>query len=731
MMIRKILTLVAIFFLVKAFAFAQENSKKQEKVQVRIHFQMNVFGVERLKQSSDLAKHLVKNGFDDSFDSLFEKIQNKNGNYIDGKASQGKERSLLHPQWVYSVISWPENLEKGLQNDQPARIEISFPKFMQGKNQKDFWGNLKKIASNNGFVDGTGYDHEDYTRLTGNALPSKLIDLDQKAIPEALIASGAQFPQNSYPRILKIRSDWPLVQLPESFRPKDQIQAKLSTFGRFFLESESKGLNRWVVVFAQNPPTPWMMQDFNSHLNEAEIEGAMGAAIQIKSSHDTLKKFLNLPYVMCAFPVSDAWKNISTKRSSEKLIPFYFHEGIVHKELDYKGKSSPPAIGVIGNNFSGWEKVFVEESSRVRYLDLTMARNPELVPDALVEKLFPNVSKQAFKVSRDYPGSEVYLIRVDLNSPLMMEEIAGFSVGNLRASASLLARYDEIEASRRNLDSENAVLQQERSFLIDQFGETDELVKRRKEFQERKEGWNLANRQLHQKTVSLLAIADLVKKLSSVRLFLLLDEPGTLLPMAFNSTVSLYSNDMLFRKNPWLISEGKVPEKYWFGPFKDANENGWMEFNSQSSQLWENEILPLRMDPKSNPLSQGQVFNIRIRWSEVADMLTRSDENGSWISKTNLNLFLLKKVMPLNGRSKQDEFLPLIETGEKPYCLLRDGNRIIFEQQIVFNVKEAGEFYLAIKGKVEQRKNLSPLDAHRVGEIRPEIFVEKLMINSN
>ena len=164
MMIRKILTLVAIFFLVKAFAFAQENSKKQEKVQVRIHFQMNVFGVERLKQSSDLAKHLVKNGFDDSFDSLFEKIQNKNGNYIDGKASQGKERSLLHPQWVYSVISWPENLEKGLQNDQPARIEISFPKFMQGKNQKDFWGNLKKIASNNGFVDGTGYDHEDYTR---------------------------------------------------------------------------------------------------------------------------------------------------------------------------------------------------------------------------------------------------------------------------------------------------------------------------------------------------------------------------------------------------------------------------------------------------------------------------------------------------------------------------------------------------------------------------------------
>jgi len=46
-------------------------------------------------------------------------------------------------------------------------------------------------------------------------------------------------------------------------------------------------------------------------------------------------------------------------------------------------------------------------------------------------------------------------------------------------------------------------------------------------------------------------------------------------------------------------------------------------------------------------------------------------------------------------------------------------------------VKEAGEFYLAIKGKVEQRKNLSPLDAHRVGEIRPEIFVEKLMINSN
>ncbi|MFN6050850.1 MAG: hypothetical protein ACK47R_08455, partial [Planctomycetia bacterium] len=61
---------------------------------------MNVFGVERLKQSSDLAKHLVKNGFDDSFDSLFEKIQNKNGNYIDGKASQGKEISLLHPQWV-------------------------------------------------------------------------------------------------------------------------------------------------------------------------------------------------------------------------------------------------------------------------------------------------------------------------------------------------------------------------------------------------------------------------------------------------------------------------------------------------------------------------------------------------------------------------------------------------------------------------------------------------------
>lgn len=724
-MVRKTLPLFMALFLLSPWLSAQDKAVAGAKVNVRVQLQVNVFGVERLKQISDLSKHLIQNGFETPASEIFEKLQDSKVTFLEGKTISGREKSLLHPRWVYSVISWSEDLENGLKNDSPTRMQVVFPPFMQGKYQAKFWGALKEQASKRGFQDGVGYDSEGFTRLTGNLAPSKILELDQKIIPEALILSGAQSSSNAYPRVVQIRTDWDLSKTPITQEEKTLPGGKISQAGRELFKSESTDFKRWLVVLNQNPPAPWMLSELSANLNEAVIESAMGALVQIKGSTETIKNLVMLPFVMHAAPVEYGWKPASKQPAGDGWVPFFFHEGNTQKGYQWKGKSAPASIAILGSNFQDWEKVFGEESSRVRYLDLTKIRNQNLDPDtANKNDSAASQSKAAFKATRDYPGSEVFLIRVDPATPAMQEEVAGFSMGNVRASATLLTRYDEIEMARRFLDSENNLLQQERAYLIDQFQETDELEKRRKEYLQRKQKWEGDNRQLHHRIGEILKMVEKLNLLRSVRVFLVLDEPGIQVPNLSQSVLSLFSQDPIFRKNSWAIAQSAVPQAFWMGSFVDLNNNGAMEFSSRANSFWEKELLPLRIDPSKPGLDSGTPLMVKLRWKEVCDPLSKVNADGSVVTRSRMNLVLLKRGKSLAGRKIDDEFVPVAQSGERPFCIFRSSNQAIFEHQIKLDIKEAGEYFLRVEGAIADRKTLSVLDAHHVGEIHPEIIVE-------
>ena len=727
---KKLISFLLILLVLPISLMGQDTPVSVDKVNVRVKFRIQVYGVERLRQVDELLKFLKTTGFTSTDENLFEKLQDETISSFDGTVPIGKESKCINPRWIYSVTSWPVGSEDPYKSEEPVRIEIEFPQYMQAKKQHEFWDDLKTSLFKVGFIDAVSYNPELFTRITGNLIGKSLPIIDTKIFPEALKTAGVFVTPFAFPRVVKVHPDWPLVKARVVEDIKENSVRKMSPAARKKLEANDQKLEKWLLVLNHQPPGQNEINELFSNLNDAVVEGANGALIEILATPASIKNLAALPSVMFVTTAETQIKtNYSIKQNN--LLNIFSNEGASQPARNLRGVGAPASIAIVGTEFLGWEKAFGEIQTHAELVDLTRTRDfaMEEMPYSKNQENIGFHTKKALEISMIYPGTKIVLVRIDPAIPTMLDEVAGFANRDLKASYALLSRYSETDVSKRFLQGLNQYLLSERAFLIDQFGEEPEIVKRREVYKENKAKWDKDNFELHEKINRILKLREQLMEFKSHRLFVVLENVSSQLPAYNNLALSLFSDDSKFKTAAWLMPDSLFERVSWRGPFSDSNHNGIMEFrNGKSKDRWHDERIVIQFEKDGKILDkipQGKKIRVRVRWREGVEWSTAMVEGETAPkAKAKLNILLLLNEKPLSGRNLTDQFSIVKETGIDPFCIFRSKTFAIFEHLIELDSPIEGVYALAIEGKVPNRNDLSPLDSHKVTEIFPEITFE-------
>lgn len=727
---KKILTFFLLLIVLPISLMGQDVSPSAEKVNVRLGFRIQVYGVERLRQADEMLKYLKASGFVSNDENLLEKLQDEKVGFIEGIIPVGKESGCLNPRWVYSVTSWPTGAEAPYKSEDPVRIEIQFPQYMQSGKQFEFMEDIKKNLKKIGFIDGVGYNSELFTRITGNISGKSLPAIDSKIFPDALKTAGVLTTPFAFPRIVKVHTDWPLVKSVETIEIKDISLKKMSPSARKKVGMVEQKFEKWLLVLNHQPPGQNEINELFSNLNEAVVEGASGALFEILATPDSIKNLAALPATMFVAPAESQIKtDYSIKQNNLRNI--FFDEGASQPARSLRGVGAPSSIAVVGNEFLGWEKAFGEIQTQAELVDLTRTRNfaMEEMPYSKDQGEVGFHTKKAIEVAKVYPGAKIVLVRIDPSIPTMLDEVAGFANGNSRASYALLARYSETDVIKRLLAGENQFLQSERAFLVDQFGQETEIEKRREIYKDKKAKWDENNRNLHVKIERILSLRNQLIEFKSHKVFVLLKNYSSQLPSFQNAALSLFSDNSQFKNAAWLMPDYLFERISWRGAFRDSNRNGIMEFmDDKSNDKWRHEKALIQYESNGKILDkipQGKKIRVRVRWRESVDWSSATVlGETSPRPKAQINVMVLQNEKQLPGRKIPDEYSVIQETGIEPFCIFRSKNFAIFEHLIEIESSKEGVYSLVLHGKVLIRNDLSSLEAQKTTEIFPEIFLE-------
>lgn len=727
---KKILTFFLLLIVLPISLMGQDVSPSAEKVNVRLGFRIQVYGVERLRQADEMLKYLKASGFVSNDENLLEKLQDEKVGFIEGIIPVGKESGCLNPRWVYSVTSWPTGAEAPYKSEDPVRIEIQFPQYMQSGKQFEFMEDIKKNLKKIGFIDGIGYNSELFTRITGNISGKSLPAIDSKIFPDALKTAGVLTTPFAFPRIVKVHTDWPLVKSVETIEIKDISLKKMSPSARKKVGMVEQKFEKWLLVLNHQPPGQNEINELFSNLNEAVVEGASGALFEILATPDSIKNLAALPATMFVAPAESQIKtDYSIKQNNLRNI--FFDEGASQPARSFRGVGAPSSIAVVGNEFLGWEKAFGEIQTQAELVDLTRTRNfaMEEMPYSKDQGEVGFHTKKAIEVAKVYPGAKIVLVRIDPSIPTMLDEVAGFANGNSRASYALLARYSETDVIKRLLAGENQFLQSERAFLVDQFGQETEIEKRREIYKDKKAKWDENNRNLHVKIERILSLRNQLIEFKSHKVFVLLKNYSSQLPSFQNAALSLFSDNSQFKNAAWLMPDYLFERISWRGAFRDSNRNGIMEFmDDKSNDKWRHEKALIQYESNGKILDkipQGKKIRVRVRWRESVDWSSATVlGETSPRPKAQINVMVLQNEKQLPGRKIPDEYSVIQETGIEPFCIFRSKNFAIFEHLIEIESSKEGGYSLVLHGKVLIRNDLSSLEAQKTTEIFPEIFLE-------
>lgn len=727
---KKLITFLLILLVLPISLMGQDAPVPVDKVNVRVKFRIQVYGVERLRQVDELLKFLKATGFSSTDENLFEKLQDENASSIDGTIPIGRESKCINPRWIYSVTTWPVGSEDPYKSEDPVRIEIVFPQYMQNKKQLEFWEDVKNSLSKVGFIDAVSYNSELFTRITGNLIGKTLPIIDTKIFPEALRTAGVSVTPFAFPRLVKVHSDWPLVKPRVLEEFKEVSLRKMSPAARKKLEGNEQKPEKWLLILNHQPPGQTEINELFANLNDAIVEGASGALFEILATPASIKNLAALPSVMFVTPAETQIKTDYTIKQGN-LLNIFSNEGAGQPSRNLRGVGAPASIAIIGTEFLGWEKAFGEIQTQAEMVDLTQIRDFAMqeMPYSKIEGEIGFHTKKALEIAKIYPGTKIVLVRTDPAVPSMLDEVAGFANRDLKASFSLLARYSETDIAKRFLAGDNQYLQSERAFLIDQFGEDPEIVKRREAYKEKKTKWDKDNRDLHEKINRILKLREQLMEFKSHKLFVVLENFSAQLPAYQNAALSLFSDDSKFKTAAWLMPDSLFDRISWSGSFSDSNLNGMMEFRkSNSIDKWADERLLIQFEKDGKILDkipQGKRIRVRVRWREGVEWSTSTVEGETAPkAKAKLNVLYLLNENPLPGRKLADQFLVVKETGNDPFCIFRNKTFAVFEHLIDLDCPVEGRYALAIEGKVPSRKDLSNLDSRKVTEIFPEITLE-------
>jgi hypothetical protein len=286
-------------------------------------------------------------------------------------------------------------------------------------------------------------------------------------------------------------------------------------------------------------------------------------------------------------------------------------------------------------------------------------------------------------------------------------------------------------------------LAEERKEALDNFGQDEEDIARRKAYFKKQKEFDAEERTFRERELRYLQLRKDLAGLRGIQIVScsLVWHDGY--PVDGSSPLSRFFSDRPFRSALWFQSAGNIRGQTWAGLFRDTDGNGVMEFAGPETKLpdgrWTRELNFLGWHPfgkaRQLDLPAKTRLRISIQWREPHDPeYLRRGEDLYRPPLARLRLVLLRQRDPEGKDLATDDMEEVAnspgyeERYGLPQRLANSPSSATYEQTLEFTVPKTGRYALSVEGKVPagmRPRGVANLPAfEKTWELRTRIFVE-------
>lgn len=727
----------------------------------QIRYQIDAFRNERLEQFFPLVKYLESVGFKKD-EGPIDEAENPRVTRMTGTVTAAGARKLIAPRQVRTVLLLPKGFELPAETD-PVRVQLELATGLTPDRQRILADQVRGVLAGMGFKEAVGYDNRGNTRLVG-MVPAKAIDtlLEDLRHQPGTEDIGVPFRNTTPVRLVEVMGTDATRErssVPEIPAGQERIGPDLR---QLLADPAAAATVVRMEVILSRTPTP---DDRNFEkladrfVGGTRIEGRLGPLYTIYGPASDALILAGLPGVDTVRLARSGQTRPGTvgggKGDSTETLRGSGLERL--HSLGRKGKGH--RVVLLNGDFRGWDGlVGTKLPQKTSLIDLTAQRNRDLLPEPFVGPPgeLGEGTRMAIAAALAAPLAELILIRVDPDSPYMIEEIARALVGEPIRTLSLDRRLLEIEQDRDRLEQQrDGLLRQRRTLLPEisldpelsknpaKFGldprvDSDRLlIERQQKYIEAQAEWDALDQSVRDRTARLVALMQRLRDLKGVSLVCssLLWLEGH--PVDGSSPLSRWFDDRKVPPLLWFQSSGNTRGQAWSGAFRDSDGNGVMEFSAPGTPLkpgkWTTELNFLAWAPAGKPveaeLPAGTALRLSVQWREAHDPAISRDGDQAYRSPlVDVKLVLLRQLDPTGTKRPSDDLEVVAESYGLPQRLQNAPSWATYEQTLFFPVRDRGRYVLRVEGRLPS--GTRPVDeptvpaATKYWELRPRLFVQ-------
>ncbi|HVK13155.1 MAG TPA: S8 family serine peptidase [Gemmataceae bacterium] len=426
--------------------------------------------------------------------------------------------------------------------------------------------------------------------------------------------------------------------------------------------------------------------------------------------------------------------------------------------LHAAGKTGQGArVVVLDTDFAGWKAALsrpgkgASRVAKTTFIDMTAERNRTVLPEPMPGE-FGRGTHAALAVRLAAPEAELTLVRVPADAPYQIVNVGRAIRGDDFRTEGLLARRRELGEDIQTLQSRKDAARLEYRRAFEDFGDDGPARERRLAAQQALARLEQEERATLERMgrINDLETALVNLKGADVVLGMLYWNSGFALDAA--SATSKFLDDWLARPqgggyqrhltraNPkapplWFQPAGDTRGQTWTGPFRDADNNGIMEFAGAGEKLraerWTNELNFLARRSGNQDvvdLPAGAKVRVSVQWWEPHDRELSELDYRNPVAQ--LKLQIVKQRDPSGEKYASDEIDLIAESEGLPTRLHLEPHFGVYEHSLELTLPADGRYALRMEGSVPNRtrpQDVPTLVSQEIKwDLRPRIFVESV-----
>jgi subtilisin family serine protease len=690
---------------------------------------------ERVPRFDRLVKFLESIGFRKDTGPSTE-AEDASETYMSGTVPSANAHLILEQPAVFSVLAEPADWQRPRDPATLVSVRIELVRGLPPDRQQLFAEQTRERLILLGFQEALGYDHRHHTLLVGKIPVGELGSLlgDIREIPGGWLTPIVAIDQ--LPPPIRDLSPVRFVEVtpePAGYESKTAgipAPIEIDVGGLWKIDpdlrapaqgSEQRPISLEVIL--RNEPDPFDLswqQALQKSAPGLIVEGRLGVIVACKAPPAAAIVLAPFPYVSgIRLPRAASGPRIGERASDPAAV------------LEATGLSAWRArgatgrgvrIAVIDSDFRGHERVL----AKLHYVDFTSLRSADLRPEPFAGETgaIGHGTACAKIVLEAAPEADITLVRIDPASPYQLLEAARLISGELFRSAGVTLRRAQLAAARQDLETRQNELTRRRQAFLENYGEEAEARKqgvRPKEAEqlEREREERLAKLNQDENEVALLRRQFLDRQ---TRLGQIDDGFHSLrgIPIVVNALVwadgypaSVSALDRFLdgtggRCMAWFQAAGDTRDQTWAGLFRDADDNGIMEFAPPDVPLhpgrWTAELNFIGWQVGSTApapdLPADSTIRIGLQWREPHDAEFSADPGDPYrLPLARLFVLLLRQRDPTGTHLPTDALEVVGRSISVPQRLANEAGAAAYWQEFEVKLPVTGRYAVRIEGR--------------------------------